>query len=336
MVCLSYIAVASLVASSVTAFAPVPLHTRAPLRTTNPLNVIPESFASSELLSMNGDFGDAFKAGFIALVFGGGLIPATFAGNKAMFETLAGKRRGGESDDQDSKTSMDPTIKETKYRAYIESSGATGPTLAGQPLLFPNEDIKLVDIIAIMGRISDVNSIADWKNLPSTKLENVSVTKPPMWLPRGAFKVNVRKAKFIKWPVDPKTGLPVGGEELKKAEEKRISQQGALIGDAALDAVWDTWAWGASIATPDKVIVALRKYHPNSDVFSVGDFTSAAIGGRSITGIAALTFIAIQVIAFGTLFIAPALRTFLDVDIGFGELGMCDPATCKGFGDLLS
>ena len=52
----------------------------------------------------------------------------------------------------------------------------------------------------------------------------------------------MRKAKWIGWPVDPKTGEPIGGEELKKAEEKRISQKGALIGDAALDAVWDTWA----------------------------------------------------------------------------------------------
>jgi len=63
-----------------------------------------------------------------------------------------------------------------------------------------------------------------------------------MWLPRKAFKVQVRKNRFLGWPNDPKTGQPVGGEELKRAEEKRISKQDALIGDAALDAVFDSWS----------------------------------------------------------------------------------------------
>ena len=62
-------------------------------------------------------------------------------------------------------------------------------------LLFAAEKIPLVDIIAILGRIDGVNSIADWKNLPSTKMPNVSPTDPPQWLPRKAFKVNIRKAK---------------------------------------------------------------------------------------------------------------------------------------------
>jgi hypothetical protein len=47
----------------------------------------------------------------------------------------------------------------------------------------------------------------------------------------------------------------------------------------------------------------------------------AAIRGRSATGLAALTFILIQVTAYGTLFVAPALRFFFDIDIGFGTLG---------------
>ena len=62
-------------------------------------------------------------------------------------------------------------------------------------LLFAAEKIPLVDIVAILGRIDGVNSIADWKNLPSTKLPNVSTKSPPQWLPRKAFKVNIRKAK---------------------------------------------------------------------------------------------------------------------------------------------
>lgn len=72
---------------------------------------------------------------------------------------------------------------------------STGPPLPFSSLLFAAEKIPLVDVVAILGRIDDVDSIADWKNLPSTKLPNVSKSDPPQWLPRRAFKVNVRKAK---------------------------------------------------------------------------------------------------------------------------------------------
>jgi hypothetical protein len=193
--------------------------------------------------------------------------------------------------------------------------------------LFANEDIPLVDVIAVLGRIENVNSVADWRNLPSTRLENVSAN-PPMWLPRGAFKVNMRKAKWLGWPTDPKTGEPVGGEELKRAEEGRISKTGASIGDAALDAVWDTWAWGASIATPDKVDRLLKGYRPNGEVLDVNKFVNSAVAGRSVTALAALTFIVIQLVVYTSLFIAPFLRVFCDIDIGVGELGTCDPEKC--------
>ena len=110
-------------------------------------------------------------------------------------------------------------------------------------------------MIAICGRISDINSVAKWGDLPSTKLPNLSnKDKPPMWLPRATFKSNVRAAKFQSWPVDPDTGLPIGGEDLKKAEEGRIKKNGALIGDAALDAVFDTWAWGGKYHKKLKII----------------------------------------------------------------------------------
>ena len=211
---------------------------------------------------------------------------------------------------------------------YIESSGATGKSLPGSGLLFAPEPIPLADIVAIVGRMNgDVGSVADWSNLPSTKLPNVSQTNPPMWLPRATFKANIRKAKFQGWPVDDK-GRPIGGEELRAAEEARVSKQGALISDAALDAVFDTWAWGANIATPDKVGSQLRSWRPDGQSFNQLGFTAAAISGRALVGIAALSFVIIQVVAYGTLFIAPALRVFANIDIGFGEAGTCDPTLC--------
>jgi len=145
-----------------------------------------------------------------------------------------------------------------------------------------------------------------------------------MWLPRRAFKVAIRKNKFLGWPNDPKTGEPVGGQALKEEYLTAVSKKDVLIPDVALDAVFDSWAWGASIATPDKVqktLSIIKNGGGRSNVVDLGAFTGAAIRGRSATGFAALTFILIQVTAYGALFVAPALRFFFDIDIGFGTLG---------------
>jgi hypothetical protein len=269
------------------------------------------------------DYGDVTKTVLISLVLGGGLIPALISANSAMFRTLSGK--GNEDEDAEALKkiqpgeSFDPTLLETKFRKYVADSGASGPEIPFSGLLFAADRIPLADIVAILGRIKDIDTIADWKNLPSTKLPNVSLKSPPMWLPRKAFKVNIRKAKFLGWPTDPKTGKPVGGEELKAAEASRISKQGAAISDAALDAVFDSWAWGASVATPDKVGNTLRIIKPSPTEVDIGSFIGAALRGRSATGIAALTFIAIQLTCFGALFLGPGMKLFFDIDTGLGK-----------------
>jgi len=270
--------------------------------------------------------GELAKSIGIPLLFGGGLIPAAIIANKSMVGTLMKKRpEKPDLTDIEKETYLDPTFGQADY---VESSGATGKNLPGSGLLFAPEPIPLSDIIAIVGRMDgNAASVADWGNLPSTKLPNVSQTNPPMWLPRATFKANIRKAKFQGWPLDDK-GRPVGGEELRAAEEGRISKSGALIGDAALDAMFDTWAWGANIATPDKVGTQLRSWRPDGQSFNQLGFTTAAVSGRALVGIAALSFVVIQVVAYGTLFIAPALRVFANVDIGFGQMGECDPTLC--------
>jgi hypothetical protein len=266
--------------------------------------------------------GDFTKSFLIFLALGGGLIPATISANKSMVNTLFGKNREEEDPAELAKIApgktFDPTLMETKYRKYVEDSGATGPDLPFSALLFAPERIPVSDIAAVLGRIQDVNSIAKWKDLPSTKMPNVSLDAP-MWLPRKAFKVNMRKAKFIGWPKDPQTGEPLGGQALKDAELARVSKKDALISDAALDAVFDTWAWGASIATPDKVEATLKVYQKaDANEVSLNDFIGAAIRGRSATGFAALFFVVIQYVAFGALFVGPTLRYLFDIDIGFG------------------
>ncbi|GMH52421.1 hypothetical protein TrRE_jg4100, partial [Triparma retinervis] len=55
--------------------------------------------------------------------------------------------------------------------------------------------------------------------------------------------------------------------------------------------------------------------------------------GRSVTGLAILAFVLIQVSAYGVLFVAPFLREFVNLDIGFGTLGTCNPGGNCGVGD---
>ena len=151
------------------------------------------------LAAEEAEIGEVGKTIVIALVFGGGLIPALISANTAMFKAMSG-RKGEDEEEVDSNSdgkSFDPTLKETKYRKYVVNSGATGPDLPLSTLLFAQDRIPVSDVVAVLGRIKDVQSVADWKNLPSTKLPNVSTTDPPMWLPRKAFKVNIRKAKFL-------------------------------------------------------------------------------------------------------------------------------------------
>merc|ERR1712083_1019904 len=120
----------------------------------------------------------------------------------------------------------------------------------------------------------------------------------------------------------------MGQQEFESKLKSSSRNQNYIIGDAALDAVWDTWAWGAAIGTPDKVQDQLSSWRYSTDYFNLYSFIGAAIRGRAVTGIGAITFIIIQVVAFGCLFIAPALRVFFDVDIGFGQLGECSPDGC--------
>mmetsp|Transcript_3324 Transcript_3324/g.9207 ORF Transcript_3324/g.9207 Transcript_3324/m.9207 type:complete len:324 (-) Transcript_3324:1011-1982(-) len=270
---------------------------------------------------------DFTKSAIIALVLGGGLIPATISANSIMFSTLSGRKgyipEGEEPgpgvetfENYDPNNTFDPTMGDPKnipYREYVLDSGATGPELPSSPLLFAADKIPIADVVAVLGRIESKDSLVDWANLPSaTRGTTTPGQAPPMWLPRKAFKVQIRKNKFLGWPNDPKTGLPVGGEELKRAEEKRIAKKDAVIGDAALDAVFDSWTGGASVATPDKVEKVLGKVKPTpgTNEVDLDAFVQAAVLGRANTAFAALTFIAIQLIAFGALFLRPLLEEF--------------------------
>ncbi|GMH67958.1 hypothetical protein TrRE_jg12472 [Triparma retinervis] len=274
------------------------------------------------------------KNSVIILAFGGGLIPAAVAANKSMLSTMTGSKSSrdlesasnykGRREEYKARLSLDPTSVDN---VYVGASDASGPDLKCSPLLFSSA-IKLSDIIAVLGRIKDVDSVADWSNLPSTKAPDLATPdKPPMWLPRSTFKTNIRKAPFTSWPND-ELGAPCGGADLRNKELKRVKSRDCVIPDDALDAVFDTWAWGASVATPDKVSLYLGKFRPDSKTLDLGAFQRSAVLGRSVTGLAILAFVLIQVSAYGVLFVAPFLREFVNLDIGFGTLGTCNPGGC--------
>lgn len=117
------------------AFAPtkIPNQSYAGRRTMKqaPLSAMPglEDFASSVLVAEDKDYGEIYKTAGIVLVLGGGLIPATISANQAMFKTLGGRKDAVEEVDPSTikpGESFDPTIMETKYRKYVEDSGAEG------------------------------------------------------------------------------------------------------------------------------------------------------------------------------------------------------------------
>jgi len=291
----------------------------APTSTTKTMMIDPATITTAAS-DFEADYGDIAQSALIVLTLGGGLIPSLFAANSGMMKALSGRKgyipEGEEPgpgvetfENFDPNNTFDPTMgdaKNIKFREYVIDSGATGPELPNRQFLFAADPIPIADIVAVLGRIENKDSLTNWRDLPSTKRGTVTPGyDPPMWLPRAAFKVQIRKNRFLGWPNDPKTGLPVGGEELKRAEEKRIAKNGALIGDAALDAVFDSWSGGASVATPDKVEALLNKIKLTKTEFDLDAFAGAAVLGRANTAFAALTFVIIQVIAFGALFAGP-------------------------------
>eukprot|EP00535_Pseudo-nitzschia_heimii_P006106 CAMPEP_0197185198 /NCGR_PEP_ID=MMETSP1423-20130617/11413_1 /TAXON_ID=476441 /ORGANISM="Pseudo-nitzschia heimii, Strain UNC1101" /LENGTH=304 /DNA_ID=CAMNT_0042636199 /DNA_START=147 /DNA_END=1061 /DNA_ORIENTATION=+ len=297
----------------------------------------PTTIATAVTEEVVPDTGKILQSGLIALTLGGGLIPALLSANTAMFKALSGRKgyipEGEEPgpevetfENYDPNNTFDPTMgdaKNIKYREYVIDSGATGPELPSKQFLFAADAIPIADIVAVLGRIEDKDSLANWRALPSATRGAVTPGQdPPMWLPRKAFKVQIRKNRFLGWPNDPKTGLPVGGEDLKRTEEKRIAKKDALIGDAALDAVFDSWAGGASVATPDKVESTLRKIKPipGTNEVDLNAFVGAAIQGRANTAFASLTFIVIQIFSIGSLFINPLIKSLTGVDVFSGFL----------------
>lgn len=225
---------------------------------------------------------------------------------------------GSESRTTKGLKSLDPSYDKI---VYIPST-SPGPSLSSSPFLLQGS-VKTLDILNVISRIQSVDSLCKWADLPSTKVDDLATPdNPPMWLPRSTFKTNIRKNKPGAWPINIE-GNPISPELYAEYNGKLRNVD---IPDNALDVVFDTWAWGASIATPDKVSTQLNSWR-NCE-FDLNKFERAAIGGRSVTGLAILTFIVIQVAAYGVLFVAPFFREVFNVDLGFGTLGSCGVEGC--------
>jgi hypothetical protein len=79
---------------------------------------------------------------------------------------------------------------------------------------------------------------------------------------------------------------------------------------------------GASVATPDKVENLLSKIKPTpgSNEVDLNAFVGAAVLGRANTAFAALTFVVIQVVVFGFLFVRPLVEAVTGIDIASNYL----------------
>ena len=82
--------------------------------------------------------------------------------------------------------------------------------------------------------------------------------------------------------------------------------------------------WYHPYTHPHRTQATLAVFKKTDGSIDLNEFVGAAARGRAVTGFAALTFVFIQVIAYSALFITPALRVILNIDIGFGVLGDCD------------
>ena len=130
---------------------------------------------TTNLVLAEKDWGVLIKGVLFVFTVTGGMIPAAISANKAMFKAMSGRKDAAVGDESDmEKSSIDPTILEAKYRSYVTDSGAAGPELPFSSLLFASDPIPIADVVAVLGRIQTVDTLADWKNLPSTRLPKVS------------------------------------------------------------------------------------------------------------------------------------------------------------------
>ena len=241
---------------------------------------------------------EASKILVIFAAFGGGLIPACIAVNRSIIATLSGGKIRELIDEQNNVISEGGTQDKTldvvssiKGQQFVETQ-TTGEKI------FPFTDARVSDVETILKIIQDVDSFAKWKDLPSTKVPNlVNPDSPPMWLPRATFKANMRK----------KLG-------------KKVTSP-----DSALDAVFDSVTGGAGVMTFDKASSWIK----NTDSGSFSAFKLQFLLSKSSTMVAIITFVTLQVTAFGVLFIAPFLREFLNVDVGWGVIGTCAAEGCQ-------
>jgi len=243
------------------------------------------------------------KSGLIVLAFGGGLIPALLGVNGSIGKLLSGDRTKQEIEDMNKRMaesdgekldSLDD-IDLIRGQVYIEDDVGKDEETFGQPLI----KVRKSDVTKILAVLNSIDDFTDWGNLPSTKVPNLEVpTDPPMWLPRATFKASVRSR--------------IKGE----------------VPDRPLDVIFDSISSGAGVITRSKADAWLSDMNEADN--KLRKLNEKYVGSKAITVTAILLFAVLQISAFGTLFVAPILREFFNIDIGFGgSLGTCAETGCS-------
>jgi hypothetical protein len=139
-------------------------------------NMICPMETTTDIILADKDYGEAVKTVVIALTLGGGLIPALIGANKAMVKILAGEKDSEKEEDPKNikpGESFDPSyIYGNKVSQIYRGLGRYWTELSLCLRAVCIRTHPLADIVAILGRIGDVNTLADWRKLPSTKMPN--------------------------------------------------------------------------------------------------------------------------------------------------------------------
>jgi hypothetical protein len=117
---------------------------------------------TTNIILADEDYREAVKTVVIAMTLGGGLIWALIGAHEAMVKTLGGKNDAEEEEDPQNikpDESFDPILMEKKNRQYGKDLGATGRDLLFAYMLFVSKRTLLANIVAILGRLRDVNTL---------------------------------------------------------------------------------------------------------------------------------------------------------------------------------
>eukprot|EP00640_Fibrocapsa_japonica_P004263 CAMPEP_0113941566 /NCGR_PEP_ID=MMETSP1339-20121228/7456_1 /TAXON_ID=94617 /ORGANISM="Fibrocapsa japonica" /LENGTH=234 /DNA_ID=CAMNT_0000945747 /DNA_START=59 /DNA_END=763 /DNA_ORIENTATION=- /assembly_acc=CAM_ASM_000762 len=198
------------------------------------------------------------------------------------------------------------TIQRKSSHALMFMSDAESLTVKNNGLLKYGEDVKLLDVVNVVGRFQGWDGV--WEQPPPG-------TFFASGLSRERFKDKVRKEKFKSWPKDS-SGQSVAAKLFPELDgPKGVKQVDSMeLSEVALDAVFDTFNSASSHTERRKAEEQFAQWR-QGDVFDVEAFESNLLKANLIWYSAQFVYYLVQFVAYWTIFIAPAIQYFTGKDL---------------------